>query len=649
MQTRIRSFGAFELDPARYELRSNGKALRLERIPMELLLLLVTRNGQLVTRQEIIDAIWGTGVHLDSVQGVNTAIRKLRQILKDDPDNPKFIQTVVGKGYRFVAEVTEQGEAPVVEAVQAMPKGVPAEPPRAESPHRMRYRRIPWIIAMAGPAILIVVGLWMYLQRGKEPASIAILPFVNLTGSPGQEYFADGITEEAISLLGNVSPAQLRVLARTSIMQYKGTGKPISQIGRELGVDYILESSLREESGRVRITAQLIRVRDQMHVWAHNYDGELNSILGIQTSIASAIAEDLQIRLTPEARARLERPRQVDGEAYNAYLRGRYFWNLRDEANLEKASENFQQAIGLDPMFAAAYSGLADAQSLLAYGNYRAPTDAFSKARQAAEEALRLDPLAAEPHASSGYIKLYYDWDFPGAEKELRRALELNSNYATAHDWLGYVLTARGNFSDARKEFQEALRLDPLSIPVRTDSGFELHYSGDQQAAVNELRAALNLNPRFALAHFWLGRVYGAMGQCENALSELNAADAPLRDWQPMMAAKGHFLAKCGQAEEADAILARLADLSHTRYVTSYGVALVHAGLGHADEALNSLERAYDERSHWLVWLKLDPRFSTIHDQPRFQDLLNRVGLTTSGIANPVKTVDALDQRNPHG
>ena len=188
-----------------------------------------------------------------------------------------------------------------------------------------------------------------------------------------------------------------------------------------------------------------------------------------------------------------------------------------------------------------------------------------------------------------------------------------------------------------------------MSVPVRTDSGFELHYSGDQQAAVNELRAALDLNPRFALAHFWLGRVYGAMGQCENALAELNAADAPLRDWQPMMAAKGHFLAKCGQADQAGTILARFADLSRTRYVTSYGVALVYAGLGHSDDALNSLERAFQERSHWLVWLKLDPRFATIRDQPRFQDLLNRVGLTTSGTPNPGKTADlALDQHNPH-
>jgi tetratricopeptide (TPR) repeat protein len=290
-------------------------------------------------------------------------------------------------------------------------------------------------------------------------------------------------------------------------------------------------------------------------------------------------------------------------------------------------ASNFREAIDRAPDYAAAYAGLADAQSLLAYGNYQAPTEAFSKARVAAEKALELDPMAAEPHASVGYIKLYYDWDFPGAERELRRAVELNSSYATAHDWLGYVLTARRNFSLAGGEFSAALILDPLSVPVRTDAGFGLHYAGDQQGASRELRSALEMNPRFAVAHFWLGRVYGAMGQCENALTELTASEPALRDWQPLMAAKGHFLGKCGQPEGAEAILARFAELSKTRYVTSYGVALVQAGLGHSDEALNALERAFEERSHWLVWLKLDPRFSTIRNHPRFQSLVERVGL----------------------
>ena len=612
------SFGPFELDSARYELRRNGEALRIERIPMELLLLLVSRQGQLVSRQEIVERLWGPGIHLDSEQGINTAIRKLRQVLRDDSENPKFIQTVVGKGYRFVAQATEQEEARQEEHRPAEAQVIEPTPSR-----RPRL----WIGAAVAILALAATGSWLYIRSASETVSIAVLPFENLTGSPDRQYLADGMTEETISLLGSLDPARLQVMARTSVMQYLGTRKPVSQIGGELGVGLVLESSLREEDGRVRITAQLIRVRDQMHLWAHNYEGDLGSALTMQADIASAIAEDLKLRLTPEQRARMAPARRVDAGAYNAYLRGRYFWNLRDENSLEKASQYFQQAIDLAPDYAAAYSGLADAQSLLAYGNYRAPTEAFSKARTAAEKALELDPMAAEPHASLGYVKLYYDWDFAGAERELRRAIEFNDNYATAHDWLGYVLTARRDFSRANAEFRKALDLDPLSIPVRTDAGFELHYAGDQAGASRELHSALEMNPRFPLAHFWLGRVYGAMGQCETALKELDASEPALRDWQPLLAAKGHFLGKCGQSEPAQAILARFADLAQTRYVTSYGVALVHAGLNHPEEALNALERAFDERSHWLVWLSLDPRFSTLHQEGRFQGLLGRVGV----------------------
>jgi tetratricopeptide (TPR) repeat protein len=265
---------------------------------------------------------------------------------------------------------------------------------------------------------------------------------------------------------------------------------------------------------------------------------------------------------------------------------------------------------------------------LLAYGNYRAPAEAFSKARAAAEKALQVNPASAESHASLGYIKLYFDWDFAGAEQELRSATALNANYALAHNWLGYVLTVRRKFPEARTEFQKALTLDPLSIPFRTDAGFELHYAGDQEGASKELHSVLELNPGFPLAHFWLGRVYGAMEECDNALKELDSSEPALRDWQPLLAAKGYFLGKCGHSASARAILDRFADLSKTRYVTSYGVALVHAGLEDRDQAVQALDRAFAERSHWLVWLHLDPRFSACRKDPRFQDLLRRIGLT---------------------
>ena len=627
MQSGHWHFGSFELDSSRYELLKNGRPVRIERIPMDLLILLVSRDGQLVDRKEIVESLWGAGVHVDSEQGINTAVRKLRQILGDDPERPKFVQTVVGKGYRFVGEIVHPQEAPFEPVLEAIPAAKDQAQISAPQPQIPR-RRMLWIALLAGVLVVALTGSWLYLRPGNTTVVLAVLPFENLTGIADQEYLADGITDETISLLGNLDPSQLRVIARTSVMQYKGTHKQATQIGGELGVGLVVEGSLREENGRVRIATQLIRVRDQKRLWTNTDKDDLNPVLTMQTNMGSAIAEDLRLHLSPEFQARIGRARHIDPDAHNDYFLGLHFWNLRDEASLEKAIDYFQRAIDRVQDYAEAYAGLADAHSLLAYGNYRAPRDAFGSARLAAEKALQLDSSAAEPHASLGYIKLYSDWDSAAAESELREALKLNFNYAQAHDWLGYVLTERGNFQAANDEFREALTLDPKSLPIRTDLGFELHYGGDQPGAIKALNDALDLNSHFALAHFWRARVYGSMGQCENALMDLDASEPALRDWQPLMAAKGHFLGKCGHPSQAQAVLARFEELSSTRYVTSYGVALVQAGLGQNDEALNALDRAVQERSHWLVWLKLDPRFSAIRDRPHFRNLLTLVGLT---------------------
>jgi len=479
MQSSPWHFGSFELDSSRYELLKNGRPVRIERIPMDLLILLVSRDGQLVDRKEIVENLWGADVHVDSEQGINTAVRKLRQILGDDPERPKFVQTVVGKGYRFVGEIIPPQETPP-EPVSEM---IPALEDQAQisAPHQqIPGRRMLWIALLAGVLILALIGSGLYFRPDNTPVVLAVLPFANLTGIADQDYLADGITDETISLLGNLDPSQLRVIARTSVMQYKGTRKQASQIGSELGVGLVVEGSLREESGRVRIAAELIRVRDQKRLWTNTDKGDLNPVLTMQTNLGSAIAEDLRLHLSPEFQARIERTRHIDSDAHNDYFLGLHYWNLRDEASLERAIDYFQRAIDRVQDYAEAYAGLADAHSLLAYGNYRAPRDAFGSARLAAEKALQLDSSAAEPHASLGYIKLYSDWDSGAAESELREALKLNFNYAQAHDWLGYVLTARGSFQAANDEFREALKLDPKSLPIRTDLGFELHYAGSR-------------------------------------------------------------------------------------------------------------------------------------------------------------------------
>jgi TolB-like protein/DNA-binding winged helix-turn-helix (wHTH) protein/Tfp pilus assembly protein PilF len=622
MQSHIWSFQSFELDSSRYELRHNGQPVRIERIPMELLILLISSDGQLVHRKEIVEKLWGPGVNVDSEQGINTAIRKLRQILGDDPENPKFIQTVVGKGYRFVGKVSSVQEVVAEAAVQEIPP-VDTAAPLAQMPRR----RPIWVALLAAIPILLLIGSWAYFRSTPIPASIAVLPFENLTGNANEEYLADGITDETISLFQNLNPSQLKVAGRISVLQYKGTRKPISEIAQELNVDLVVKGSLKEENGRVAIAAQLIRVRDQRPLWECSPNDDVNPVLTMQTNMASAIAEDRHLHFSPEFQARVDRARHIDREAHRMYYEGLSFWNLRDETSLERAIGSFRQAIDRVPDYAEAWAGLADAYSLLAYSNYRAPSDAFTSAQLAAEKAAQLDPLAAEPVASLGYLKLYSEWNFDGAASEMKQALELNPNYAQAHDWLGYVLTARENFKDANTEFLKALSLDPASVPIHTDLGFELHYSGDQPGAMKALNEALALNPRFPLAHFWRGRVYG-MDNCENALNELALSEPALHEWQPWLAVKGHFLGKCGQREEAQKILDHFEELSKTRYVTSYGKALVYAGLGQKGDVLDALEKAYSpERSHWLVWLKLDPRFSTLHGEPRFEKLLHSIGL----------------------
>ena len=453
---------------------------------------------------------------------------------------------------------------------------------------------------------------------------LAVLPFANLTGDPGQRYFGDGMTEEIITDLGRLDPVHLGVIARTSVLRYAETTRPVAEIGRDLGVDYIVEGSVRGEPGKVRITAQLIRVHDQTHIWAQSYDQEARAVLGLESDVAAAIVHEVTGRVAPGP---LKRPPARNPEADDLYLQGRELWNRRTEDSMRQSLALFERAAALDPADAAAFAGLADAYAALGYGNYLSPSEAFSRARNAAEKALALDPDAPEPHASLGYVNMYFDWDFAAAEAQFRKAIELNPSFAIAHDWYGILMLAMGRGEEGRAELDRAVRLDPFSLPLKTDVGFQLHYRGLNQQAIQQLSSVLEQNPDFPLAHFWLARVYGAENRCPDALAELSSAGPALRDWQPLLAAQGHILGTCGQDAEAESILKRFQKLSEGRFVTSYGVALVYAGLRQNAEAFQWLNKAYDERSHWLVWLSLDPRWHGLRGDPRFDQLRRRVGL----------------------
>jgi tetratricopeptide (TPR) repeat protein len=370
----------------------------------------------------------------------------------------------------------------------------------------------------------------------------------------------------------------------------------------------------------------LVDAARDSQLWGERYERKLSDVLDVQQEIAREISGKLRLRLTGEEERRLVRHYPTNTEAYQAYLKGRYHWNQRTEAGLQKGIEYFQQAIEIDPTYAVAYSGLADSYTTLGYFSYIAPTEAFPRAKAAAARALELDPTLAEPHTSLAYAELYYDWNWPGAEEEFKRAIRANPNYATAHHWYSVYLTAMGRHEEAYAEIRRAQELDPLSLAINTDIGFELYYQSQYDRAIRQLRTTLEMNPNFPLAHLWLGRAYQQKGMYDEAAAEFKKVEAVFQGWPVAIAAAGHAAGVAGRRDEARKVLDELRDLSKQKYVTAYGVALVYAGLGEKDEAFAWLDRAFDERSHWLVWLKLDPRWEGLRSDPRFAELVRRVG-----------------------
>ena len=617
-------FGRFELDLRSYELKRDSQLLRLEKIPMELLILLVEHHGEMITREQIVEKLWGKEVFLDTEQGINTAIRKIRQVLQDDSDKPQFLETVVGKGYRFVGNVTEKRK----ESPPSLKDPIPL--PESQT-IRGRVRRI-WLF---GTAIALLVSgavvwtVWSRMVRATKPGiptsfhSIAVLPLENLSGDPSQEYFADGITDALITQLAKLHG--LRVISRTSIMQYKSLRKPLPDIARDLNVDAVVEGSVSHSGNHVRVTAQLIDARADRHLWADEYDRDLRDVLTLQSEVAHDIAEQVRASISSEERLVMARGGAVEPAAYESYLRGRSFWNQRTPAGLKQAVAHFQHAIELDPGFAEAYSGLADTYTALGYTSYWSPRDSFPKARALAEKALQIDPSLAEARASLAYVKLYYDWDWKGAEDEFLAAIATNPNYATAHHWYSVFLTARGRHGEALSEILRAHELDPLSVPISTDMGFELYYARHYEEAVTQLRSVLQTNPKFPLAHLWLGRAYEQKGMYPEAITEFEEAGTALKDWPVIIAAAGHTYGQWGHKSDAIAALGRMNELTKKEYVTPYGVALIFAGLDDKEQAMNWLRKAHEEKSHWLVWLNLDPRFDNIRSDRRFQDILQQM------------------------
>ncbi|MDB6010103.1 MAG: Adenylate cyclase [Gammaproteobacteria bacterium] len=609
-------FGVFQLDLKAHELHKAGVKVKLQEQPFRVLALLVERAGQVVTREELRQKVWPTDVYVAFDQGLNNAIKKVRDALGDSADSPRFIETLARHGYRFVAPVNAVLECP--------------SEPRFH--FGLRTPRNTALIGLTTAALLAALAYWAWhgSVMGARPASekviLAVLPFDNLSRDPDQEFFSDGLTEEMIAQLGKLNPERLTVIARGSVAKYKGSSLAANQIGGELHADYLIQGSVRRASDRVRITVQLIQVRDQTDLWAESYDRQLEDILVLQDSVARTIANQIHITLTPGQQARLPSPHKVDPEAYDAYLKGRYYWNKRTADGMQKAVIYFQQAIDKDPAYGAAYSGLADSNSGLTWHGFTSPAETLARANAAALKAIEIEPQSAEAHASLALV-LHHRWDWAGAEAEFKRALQLDPHYANAHHWYGDYLSVRGRHEQALLEAKQALDLDPLNLMIGSWVGLRYYLARQYDPAIEQGRNTVELDPNFAAAHLLLGEAYVQKGLHEKGLAELQRA-ASLSGNSPLYLAQVAVAqASAGRKTEALRIVAQLQALSSNRYVSPYGIAQIYAALNDKEQTFKWLQTAYDDRAVWMSYLAVDPVFDGFRPDQRFQDLLRRVRL----------------------
>ena len=620
-------FGVFELDLRNAELRKSGVKVKLQDQPLKILQTLLENPGQIVTREELRGRIWPANTFVEFDQGLYNAMGRLRDALGDSSDNPRFIETVARRGYRFIAPVTTVPTGPKPETFEVRP--------REQAGKAVTLRRLAAgvVAGLVGGALLLaivlefnVAGSREWLSHRTSPIrSLAVLPLENLSSDPEQEYFADGMTDLLITDLSKIGA--LRVISRTSVMPYKGARKPLSQIARELNVDAVLEGTVLRVGGRVRITGQLIRVSPEKHLWAETYDRDFLDVLALQEDVARDIARGIKIELTPQEQTRLSHARPINPEAQEDYLKGVYLWNKRSEPELEKSIEYLNQAIQKDPNYALAYAALADDYNALAIYAHVAPRESCPKSRAAALKALELDGTLGEAHAALGLYKGVYEWDQVGADAELRRAIELNPGDAMAHVWRGEGLCIMGRHVEALAELDRAREHDPTSVLVSDQRAWVLYMARRYDDAIRQLQNSLELEPGFAHAHCWLGKAYLQKGMLREGLAELKetvslqGGDSPV--FVPWL---GYAYALSGRRGDALKVIERLENQEEKSYASPFGIAVVYCGLGEKTLALAWLEKAYQQRDPMMSMLTVEPAFDPLHSDVRFKDLIRRAG-----------------------
>lgn len=625
-------FGAFEIDLNACEIRKRGLRLKVSEQPFQILSILLEKPGQVVTRDELRNRLWPSDTFVDFDHGLNNAVMRLREVLGDSSESPRYIETLPRRGYRFVAHVEEVSQPAAALAMTTSSDHAASESGErttAAAISRIReWLKLPRVAVLSGMTLILVVlsGFAVHFLRGREAGKVAasrsmslvVLPLENMSGDKDQDYFADGMTDDLIANLAKIR--SLRVISRSTAMAYKGTHKPLSEIARELQVDAVVEGTVLKAGQRVRITAELVQVSTDQHLWAETYESQLGDILSLQNRVSSAIVDEIRINLSAQDKERLARKTTLVPEAYEDYLKGRYYWNKRSGEGFEKAIGYFEEATHKDPQYALAYAGLADCYGIIGatiFGNVPA-AEAGPKAKAAAIRALQLDPTLAEAETSLATAEFNYDWDWPTAAQGFQKAIRLNPSYATAYQRYSLYLIAMGRIDESFEQINKARELDPLSISINASYGWRLYLARQYDRAIEQLRTTLEMDPTYEWAHLILGQAYEQKGQFDQAISELRKASELSHDSPLMVSALAHAYALAGHPLESQKLLAQLSAESKQQYVSPFYIAVVYAGLRKNELAMDWLEKAYGDRSNGLVFLRVEPELDSLREIPRF-------------------------------
>ncbi len=605
-------FQNFELDLTSCELFENGQKISLPPKAFEVLRALVERPGELVTREELRARLWAADTFVEFDDGLNHTVKTLRQALGDSFDHPKFIETLPRHGYRFVEQVDSEHTL--------------------EHARQQGHRSIT-IPALAAAVLLVVTilaftiagwhGPWSMRANNTPIRSLAVLPLSNLSGDPQQEYFAEGMTDALITDLAKIGA--LKVISRTSVMQFKGAKKPLPDIAKNLGVDAILEGSVQRSGQRVRITVQLVRGATDSHLWAESYERDAQDVLRLQSEIAQAVAREIKVALTPEESTHLIRARPVNPEAYELYLKGRYEYDKRSEEGMKKGLEYFQQALSLDPNYAEAYSGVADSYTGLWAHDFVAGAEVYPKAKAATLKALELDATLAEGHVSLAFLLFNYDRDHEAALREYETAIRFNPNYAAAHSWYADSLAWMGRSEEAIREIEQARRVDPLAAYINGNVAYALLLGRQYDRAIVEAQKAIDLEPSYAFTHAILARIYLQKGMYEEALAQAQQRLSLQPTFPKALADLALAYAHAGKQKEASRILNGLGQRSKREYVAPYAVARAYVGMDQKEQALAWLEKGFDLYDGDMHQVNVDPALDPLRSDPRFQNLLRRM------------------------